>query len=196
MTEKIESAKSSSSLDLLWDQAFRELDAWANRAKYRDEVLLQSAEQLVEGYKRGQKNLQELVEQFSKEFQEWERKSKEELITATASLQYIFPLKSFEEINHQLDSLQNKTSSLISSTFHNFVNPDYANNFKACIEQYVDFRHSNRTLFVENVKNTAALIRDNQKVFVDILSNQVKYIFFPFQKYLQRSEEMIKQMND
>lgn len=70
---QIEKNTSNSSLDLLWDQAFEQLDAWVERTEFREEVLLQSVLQFAENVKRNHKNSKELSEQFSKELHHWEK---------------------------------------------------------------------------------------------------------------------------
>lgn len=193
MTEKDETKNNHiSSLDLLWNQAFQEVDAWARRTSFREDVLLQSAKQFAENVKRNQQNMKELSEQFSKELREWEKVSREELLVTTTGLQYLFPVKSYEEINNELDDVQNKTANLTISPLSYLSNGGHADRFVSALDQYVDFRRSNRNLYVKSVKETASIIQKNQRAFLKIMTNQVKNVFFPFNKYMERSNKLAK----
>jgi hypothetical protein len=192
MTVKTENEKNVSSLDLLWNQAFQEVDAWVERANYREEVIIQSAKQLAESVKRNQKNRNELTEQFSKELGEWEKKSREELLSATTGLQYLFPLKSYEEINKQLDQVQSKTGELTAIPFRNLANGENVDSFVAAFTKYIEFIQKNRNQYVTNMKETASIIQNNQRAFMKVMTNQVKNMFFPFHKYMERSNELTK----
>lgn len=184
MTNSLESEKKTTSIDLLWEQALREVDAWVDCAKKREDVLLNSTKQFAENLKRNQQNIKELAEQFSSELRAWDRKSKEEFLTATASLHYIFPVKSFEEINEQLDNTDQKAADLTSTALGSLVSDEQINRLIASVEQYVEFRRKNREQYVNSVKETASIIRDNQRALLEIMSNQVKNLFFPFHKYV------------
>lgn len=185
MTLKNEIEKNVSSFDLIWEQAFQEMDAWVERANQSEVALLQSARQFAESVARNQKNMKELSEKFTSELREWEKTSREEILTATAGFQYIFPLKSYEEINSQLDQLQDQASALSFSTFSSLINGEQAYNFVTALEQYVEFKQKNREQYVRNIKETASIIQENQKAFLKIMTNQMKNIIFPFNKYLE-----------
>lgn len=181
-----------SSLALLWNQALGQVDAWSKRAEFNEEVLLQSANQFAENVKRNQSNIKELTEQFSKELQNWEKTAREELLTTTAGMQYLFPVKSYEEINTQLDDVQNKTANLTLSPLGHLLKGEQVDKFVSALGQYIEFRRNNRNLYVKNVKETASIIQDNQRAFFKIMADQVKNVFFPFQKYMDNREEITK----
>lgn len=187
---QIEKNTSSSSLDLLWNQAFEQLDAWVERTEFREEVLLQSALQFAENVKRNHKNSKELSEQFSKEPHHWEKISREELLNATTVLQYFFPVKSYEEINKQLDDVQNNTTKLTSGA--NLLNGEHVDNFMSVLKEHVEFRQNNRNLYVDNMKQTASIIQNKQRDFLKIMNNQMKNVFFPFHTYMEGLNESIK----
>ncbi|MFU2014836.1 hypothetical protein ACM6Q7_07125 [Peribacillus butanolivorans] len=187
---QVEENTSSSSLDLLWDQAFEQLDAWVERTEFREEVLLQSALQFAENVKRNHKNSKELSEQFSKELHHWEKISREELLNATTVLQYFFPVKSYEEINKQLDDVQNNTTKLTSGA--NLLNGEHVDNFMSVLKDHVEFRQNNRNLYVDNMKQTASIIQNKQRDFLKIMNNQMKNVFFPFHTYMEGLNESIK----
>lgn len=187
---QIEKNTSNSSLDLLWDQAFEQLDAWVERTEFREEVLLQSVLQFAENVKRNHKNSKELSEQFSKELHHWEKISREELLNATTVLQYFFPVKSYEEINKQLDDVQNNTVKLTSGA--NLLNGEHVDNFVSVLKDHVEFRQNNRYLYVENMKQTASIIQNKQRDFLKIMNNQMKNVFFPFHTYMEGLNESIK----
>jgi hypothetical protein len=180
MAEKQEIKNNVSSLELMWEQAFQQLDSWVGREDFREELLLQLANKFVEDVKQSFKNRKELTEQFSKEIREWETASREEFLTTTTTLQHFFPTKSYEEINKQLDDIQNKTFVLTSMPFNALDNGEQIDKAVTALEQYVEFRRNNRNLFVKNVKVSASIIRDNQRTLFEIMTNQVKSIFLPF----------------
>ncbi|PLT35107.1 hypothetical protein [Bacillus sp. V5-8f] len=192
MTVKQGTKPNDSSVDLLWNQAFQELDAWVKRSNFREDVLLQSAKQFSENVKRNQNNIKELYGQFSKELRDWEKTAREELLTTTTGLQYLFPVKSYEEINKQLDDAQDKRTTLVSSPLNHLANGDHADNFVSALEQYINFRRKNRALYVKSVKETASIIQDNQRAFLNIMTNQIKNLFFPINQYIERSSEAPK----
>ncbi|MEH6996555.1 hypothetical protein V7075_28265, partial [Neobacillus drentensis] len=123
--------KNITSLELLWNQAFQNLDAWVERENIREDNLLKTTKLFAENVKCNQSNLKELVNQFSKELFDWEKTSREELLTATISLQTFFPIKSYEEINDSLDNIHNKSSEIISSPLTKLANSEYVDQYVA-----------------------------------------------------------------
>jgi hypothetical protein len=184
-----EMGNNTTSLELLWNQALEQLNAWTNGEEYREEMLLKSASQYAETVKRNQNNIKQLTEQFFKELSDWEKSAREQLLTTMTGMQYLFPLKSFEEINTQLDDVQNKTTKITLTPMNHLLNEDQVDKFVNALEQYVKFRRNNRNLYVSNLKKTASVVQDNQTAFFKIMTDQVKNVFFPFQKYMVNSEE-------
>ena len=74
-----------SSLDMLWNHAFRELDQWAKHADFRDDVFLKEAYYFADSIKRNQENMKSVREQFNKEFANWERTAREEFLMSTTA---------------------------------------------------------------------------------------------------------------
>ncbi|WP_045522045.1 hypothetical protein [Neobacillus niacini] len=184
--------KNITSLELLWNHAFQNLDDWVEREKIREDNLLKTTKLFAENVKRNQSNLKELVNQFSKELFDWEKTSREELLTATISLQTFFPIKSYEEINDNLDTIHNKSSEIISSPFTNLAKSEYADQYVAAIEKFIEFRRNNRNWYIKNVKETASIIQTNQNKFLKIISKQVRNVFLPFNRYIEQSNELTK----
>ncbi len=110
-----ETQEQVTSLDILWRQAFREVDEWAKYAEYRDEVFLKEAIHFVETIQRNQENIMEITEQFKHDFANWEKAARDELLMSTTPLQHFFPKISYEEINRQIDQIQNRTMSILSA---------------------------------------------------------------------------------
>ena len=105
--------KDLTSLDMLWRLGFDELDAWKDRFNKRDERFLESVRNYVEKVKKDQENVVTIAAQFSMELKDWEKAAREELLATTTTLQYFFPVKSYEEINRIVDDIQNKTAHLL-----------------------------------------------------------------------------------
>ncbi|MCM2534285.1 hypothetical protein NDK43_20430 [Neobacillus pocheonensis] len=182
--------KNVSSLELLWNQAFQNIDAWVEREQVREDNLLKFANLFAANVKQNQENLKELAKQFSIELSNWEKTSREELLTATISLQSFFPIKSYEEINDKLDGFKNVAKTNISSPLNNLVNGQFADKYVSTLEKFIELRRNNRNLFVKNLKGSASIIRTNQSAFLNTITNQVKNVIFPFHKYLERSNEL------
>lgn len=178
-----------SSLDILWHHVFKELDEWTAHADLRDENFLKEAMYYVETIKRNQGNLKEVTDQFNREFLAWERAAREEFLMSTTSLQHFFPLKSYEDINQQIDNIQSRTMSILSSPFQVVPNIPILDNYVKIIEQYISLRKKSRMQYIKMVKQTSNLVYENQKGFVNLFSRQLRTLLFPLNKYLEKAEE-------
>jgi hypothetical protein len=179
-----------SSLDILWRHAFGELDEWAKRADFRDEVFLKEAKLFAESIKRNQGNVKEITEKFNKEFAEWERMAREEFLMSTTSLQHFFPIRSYEEINAQIDKIQKKTISILSApchTVHSYLTMD---KYIEMIDQYISLRKKGRVQYIYTVKQAGNLIYESQMGFVNLFARQIKTVMFPLNKYLEKTDEL------
>ncbi|EKN70979.1 hypothetical protein BABA_03929 [Neobacillus bataviensis LMG 21833] len=192
MAEIKQIQKNETYLELLWDQTFQQVDSWVQQAQFHEDILLQFTNNFAENVKRNQKNSKELRENFLEKVREWEKASREELLTTTTALKNLFPTKSYEEINQQLDDIQNKTAEITFTPFNNLDNSDQVDKLVRALEQYVEFRRNNRILFVKNVKETASIIRENQSVLLELMTKQVKNIFFPFHQIYNVQSNYLK----
>ncbi|WP_180960326.1 hypothetical protein [Neobacillus cucumis] len=190
--KKGESEDQLSSLDLLWRNAFGELDEWEKRADQRDAIFFKAAKQFADSIQRNQGNLIELGAQFYQEFSTWEKTAREEFLMSTTSLQHFFPLKSYEDINTQIDQIQEKTLTLFSAPCQPIVNTFSTDKFLEMIEQYITLRKRGRQQYIKTIKQAGSLIYENQKGFVNLFAKQIKTIMFPLNKYLEKSEELTK----
>ncbi|MFF2446086.1 hypothetical protein ACFVSW_03205 [Neobacillus sp. NPDC058068] len=180
------------SLDILWGHAFGELDQWAKHADYRDEIFLKEAKYFAESVKRNQGNIKEITEQFNKEFAEWERTAREEFLMSTTSLQHFFPIKSYEEINAQIDQIQKKTMSILTAPCQTITKNLTMDKYLAIIDQFITLRKKSRSQYIKTVKQAGNLVYENQKGFVNIFARQIKTLMFPLNKYLEKAEEFTK----
>ncbi|SEM96626.1 hypothetical protein SAMN05192533_107172 [Mesobacillus persicus] len=188
-TQDEQSKQSLSSLELLWANAHQELDNWADRANYRDEIFLKAVKDYSGSLKRNRDNIKEVTEQFNRELAEWQRTAREEFLMSTTTLQHFFPVRSYEEINQLFERIQNSTSGILSAPYR-AVNPDQAvDKYIEMVEKYIDLRKKGRNEYVANVKKTSNLVQQNQRVFVNLFSKQVKALF-PFNKHLEQAEEV------
>lgn len=178
-------SEQASSYELLWKAAFTELDAWAERLNYRDEVFLNATSNYVDSVKRNQENIKALTEQFSKELREWEKGAREELLMTTTAIQHFFPIKSYEEINKVVDDIQKKTTTLLTTPFRVVDGSQAVDKYLETVEQYIAFRKKGREKYIDSVKRTSNVLYENQKVFVNLFTNQIKSAMFPFQKYMK-----------
>ncbi|WP_042457322.1 hypothetical protein [Neobacillus dielmonensis] len=181
-----------SSLDLIWKLGFDELDAWASRFNKRDELFLKSVRSFVEKAKQNRENVNTLTEQFSKELKEWEKAAREELLVTTTTLQHFFPVRSYEQINKAADEIQEKTTSILLAPVKSLDCGQALDTYLQTVEKYLEFRKNAREKYIESVKKTTNILYENQKLFVDLVSKQVKAAIFPFQKYMKNPTEPSK----
>jgi hypothetical protein len=186
-----ETERNLSSLELLWNNAYQELDKWAERGNFRDEVFLKAVKDYSESVQRNRDNLKEVTEQFNKELVEWQRTAREELLMSTTAIQHFFPVRSYEEINQLFDRIQKSTAGILSAPYR-AVNPDQAiERYVGMVEKYIELRKKGRNEYVSTVKKTTNIVQQNQRVFVNLFSKQVKALF-PFNKHMEKTEDAVK----
>jgi hypothetical protein len=191
--ENIEETREQiTSLDILWRQAFREVDEWAKYAEYRDEVFLKEALHFVETIQRNQGNIVEISEQFKHDFAKWEKAARDELLMSTTPLQHFFPKVSYEEINRLIDQIQNRTMSILSTPGQIITNTKGSEQYLSFIKQYIALRKAGREQYIKTIKQAANVIYDSQKGFIDLFTRQIKGILLPLNKYLDKEEEQTK----
>jgi len=185
-TEELE--KELSSLDLLWKIGFDELDTWTERFNKQDERFLEAVRNYVEKAKQNQENVITVAAQFGLELKEWEQSTREELLMTTTSLQNFFPVKSYEEVNQVLEDIQNKTAEILITPVQKLTTGQIQalDKLLETVEQYISMRKKGREKYIESVKKTTNVLYENQKLFVDVFSRQVKSAILPFQKYLKK----------
>jgi len=185
-TEELE--KELSSLDLLWKIGFDELDTWIERFNKQDERFLEAVRNYVEKAKQNQENVITVAAQFGLELKEWEQSTREELLMTTTSLQNFFPVKSYEEVNQVLEDIQNKTAEILITPVQKLTTGQIQalDKLLETVEQYISMRKKGREKYIESVKKTTNVLYENQKLFVDVFSRQVKSAILPFQKYLKK----------
>ncbi|MEH7491955.1 hypothetical protein [Neobacillus niacini] len=181
-----------SSLDILWKHAFSEIDQWAKHADFRDDVFLKEAMCFAESIQRNQDNIKSVREQFNKEFVNWEVTAREEFLMSTTVLQHIFPKRSYEDINEQIDQIQKRTASILSTPLQMVVNNQMMDQYFDMIEKYIAVRKKGRKQYIKTLKQAASLIYESQKGFVGLLTGQLKSFMFPLNKYMEKAEEVTK----
>jgi hypothetical protein len=184
-TEELE--KQLSSLDLMWKLGFDELDVWAERFNEQDKRFLETVQHYVEKAKQNQENLFHLAAQFGLELKEWEQSTQEELLMSTTVWQNFFPVKSYEEINQVLGDIQNKSVQAFTSPVQNFTTGQIQalDKLLETVEQYISMRKKGREKYIESLKETTNVLYENQKLFVDGFTKQIKSAILPFQNYLK-----------
>jgi hypothetical protein len=182
----------ASTLDILWQHAFSEFDQWAKHADFRDDVFLKEAMYFAESLKRNQENLTSVREQFSREFANWERTAREEILMSTTALQHIFPKRSYEEINQQIDKIQSRTTAILRTPLQMAVSNQLMEQYLQMINQYISLRKNGRKQYIKTLKQAATLLYESQKGFVNLFSGQLKAFMFPLNKYMEKAEELTK----
>ncbi|MBT2722393.1 hypothetical protein [Bacillus sp. ISL-46] len=190
----VDGEKDLTSLDLVWKLGFNELDAWAERFNKQDELFLEAVKNYVEKLKQNQENAITIAAQFGMELKGWEKAAREELLVTTTSLQNFFPVKSYEEINQVVDDIQNKTANLLLTPTQALITGqlEALDKYVETVEQYIAYRKNGREKYIESVKKTSNVLFENQKVFVNMLTKQVKTAMLPFQNYMKDVTEQPK----
>ncbi|PGY11030.1 hypothetical protein [Bacillus sp. AFS031507] len=190
----VDGEKDLTSLDLVWKLGFNELDAWAERFNKQDELFLETVKNYVEKLKQNQENAITIAVQFGMELKKWEKAAREELLVTTTSLQNFFPVKSYEEINQVVDDIQNKTANLLLTPTQALITGqlEALDKYVETVEQYIAYRKNGREKYIESVKKTSNVLFENQKVFVNMLTKQVKTAMLPFQNYMKDVTEQPK----
>ncbi|NHC40169.1 hypothetical protein G6549_09310 [Bacillus sp. MM2020_1] len=191
---KVDGEKDLTSLDLLWKLGFNELDAMTERFNKRDELFLETVKNYVEKLKQNQENAITVSAQFGMELKEWEKSAREELLVTTTSLQNLFPVKSYEEINKVVEDIQNKTAHLLLTPTQSLITGqlEALDKFVETVEQYIAYRKNGREKYIESVKKTSNVLYENQKVFVNMFAKQVKSAMLPFQNYMKTTNDQSK----
>ncbi|ETI69479.1 hypothetical protein [Neobacillus vireti] len=186
--------KQFSSLDLIWKLGFDELDAWAARYNKRDEIFLEAAKSYVDRIKQNQESILTIAGQFTMELKDWEQAAREELLATTTTLQHFFPIKSYEEFNQVVEDIQNKTASLLVTPLSKVTigQIEALEKYLAAVDQYISLRKKGRENYVNSVKKTTNVLYENQKLFLNLFSKQVKTAMLPFQKYMKSVTEVTK----
>jgi hypothetical protein len=184
-----ENAASLSSLDLLWNSKFQELDEWAKSAEHRDEVFLSEVRRFSTNVQRNQENIKAIREQFTREFTEWEKTAREEILMSTTILQQFFPNRSYEEINAQFDQIQNSVVSLLSTPSQTISNCKNMEKYLEMLEQSIELRKKGRLQYINTVKQVVNPVFEYQKGFVNLFTTQIKDRIFPLYKYMEKAEE-------
>jgi hypothetical protein len=190
----VDGEKDFTSLDLVWKLGFNELDAWAERFNKQDELFLETVKNYVEKLKQNQENAITIAAQFGMELKKWEKAAREELLVTTTSLQNFFPVKSYEEINQVVDDIQNKTANLLLTPTQALITGqlEALDKYVETVEQYIAYRKNGREKYIESVKKTSNVLFENQKVFVNMLTKQVKTAILPFQNYMKSPTDQSK----
>lgn len=184
--------KQFSTLDILWNHGFRELDQWVEHADFRDEVFLKEAMHFADSIRRNQENIKSAREQFSNEFSNWERTAREELLMSTTVFQHIFQKKSYKEINQQIDQIQTRTASILSKPMKIVENNQMMEKYLEIINQYISLRKNSRKQYIKTLKQAASLIYESQKGFVNLFTGQLRTFLFPLNKYMEKEEKIKK----
>lgn len=179
----------NATVDLLWGQALEELDAWDRRESEREEAYVKSFESCIDDVQRRQKNAEEIVKQLTLKLRQWEKSAREEFLTATAAFQYIFPVKSYEEINRVSEDIQDKTAEISSLPLRTLTKEENYNRILESVKSYINLRKKSRTQYVTRIKELSKVIQDNQQNMVQLYTQYAKNMLFPFQKYIEQSKE-------
>lgn len=185
-----ENQEQLSSFDFLWRHAYGELDEWARRADLRDDVFLAGVKLFSESIERNQGNLKAIAEQFGREFAEWEKTAREEFLMSTTLLQHFFPKKSYEDLNEQIGAIQKRTMTILRTPCQSLSNRQLLDKYPELIEQYIAYRKKAREQYVKAVKQAGNIIYENQKGIINLFSRQMKNLVLPFNKYMEKQEEI------
>lgn len=160
------------------------MDGWSERASQREEILVSSVKNLVGNVKRNQQNAKELIQQFTKDQLECEKKTRNELFSYTTSLSLLFPKLSYVDINQNFDHFQNKVLELSKLPVEKLSRPEFLENLIKSTEKYVELRRNSRERLIERLKENAMTVHNSQEKVILSLSKYVKNVLFPINKYI------------
>jgi len=172
------------SLDLLWNQVYQQLDVWSEQAVRREEILVSSVKNLVENVKRNQQNAKELIQQFTTEQLEWEKKARNQLISYTTGLSMLFPKFSYVDINQNFEQFHNKVMEFSKQPVEKLSRPEYLEKLVQTTENYIEFRRNSREKLVERIIGKTVLIQNSQEKVIQLLSNPFNTVLFPINKFI------------
>jgi len=181
--------KSLTSVELMLSQYTQQLDNWAEQANSRDVNLFETVKNIVNNMRHTQTNMNEMITQISREIQEWEKISREEFLTRTTPIQNLFPIRSYEDINKQLNYFQKKITELPLKPLQNLSNINQIEGYLSSVEKFIELRRINRELYVENAKKAATIFLSNQTTFFKMASDQMQNAFFPFRRFMNTVSE-------
>ncbi|NMD69669.1 hypothetical protein HHO41_05165 [Bacillus sp. DNRA2] len=180
------------SLELVWKNALEQLESWAEQSDYYDQVLLTAVRKYVERVNLNRESLKTITDQFNKELCEWEGTAREELLMTTTIIKQLFPKKSYHDINRVIDDIQSKTAKILITPINAITSEQSTGKYLHAVESYVALRRQARQQYLENIMQTASVFYGNQKMIVNLFQNQFKSIFFPLQRYMESSANIIK----
>jgi hypothetical protein len=183
---------SLSSLELLWKYKFHELEELAKCADYRDEVFLKEVRRFSESVQRNKGNIKKIAEQFTNEFTEWEKTARDEFLMSTTILQNFFPIRSYEEINADIDQNQKRVLSLLSTPCQTIANCQAIEKYLGMMDHYIELRKKGRLQYINTLKQAGNPLYEFQKGFVNLFTTQLKELIFPLNKYMENMEEPTK----
>lgn len=190
LDERISQTGSKSSLELVWKNSLQQLESWAEQSDYYDQVLIKAVQKYVERINQNRENLKAITDQFNKELCEWEGTAREELLMTTTIIKQLFPKNSYHDINQVIDDIHSKTAKIIMTPVNAFTNEQSIEKYVQAVEGYVAMRRQTRQQYIENIVRSASVIYGNQKLFVDMVQNQFKAVFFPLQRYMESSVKL------
>lgn len=117
------------------------------------------------------------------------KSAREEFLTATAGFQYIFPVKSYEEINRVSEDIQEKTAEISSLPLRNLTNSENYTRIVESVKSYINLRKKSRSQYVARIKELSKVIQDNQQNMIQLYTQYAKNMLFPIQKYIEQSKE-------
>jgi hypothetical protein len=183
---------SLSSLDLLWKYKFHELEELAKCADDRDKVFLKEVRRFSESVQRNKENINKIAEQFTNEFTEWEKTARDEFLMSTTILQNFFPIRSYEEINADIDQNQKRVLSLLSTPCQTIANCQAIEKYLEMMDHYIELRKKGRLQYINTLKQAGNPLYEFQKGFVNLFTTQFKELIFPLNKYMENMEEPTK----
>jgi hypothetical protein len=111
---------------------------------------------------------------------------------STTALQHLFPKRSYEDINQQIDQIQKRTVNILRTPLQFMGSNQLMDQYLQMIEQYIELRKNGRKQYINTIKQAANLVYESQKGFVNLLTGQFKSFMFPLNKYMEKAEEVTK----
>jgi hypothetical protein len=187
---------STASCDMLWKQWEQTVDEWNERSAQAEDVYASFSNQWIESCQNMQANAEELTEKAACDVRQWEKVAREELLSSTAAIRYLVPFQSFEDTNRVMDTYWDQAIQLSTSPlrFYSTLFNHTAKQWKDSTDQAIDYSRGNREKAICAIKEVSSSVQEQQGRFFQEYEKQVKSLFFPISRYIDKSDEMSANM--
>lgn len=175
-----------SSTCMLYDNWEESIESWHTQISKHEDHYIDSVKAMAERLKKNQLTYREFLEQVKTKQKEWERLLREEFVTATAGMQFLFPFQSLEKINEMFEKAAEWKDKIPAVDFPLYSNEEIGKLAVDGLEKNILQVRKNREQYLEALKKTASSIIEPQQKYLNSMQEQMKQLFFPFQSIIEK----------